>query len=126
MNTLPSPPLRTPAGGAARRAAAISSSPRLAVSSSFDPGLPVDGSLIIASELREQFNGLAGMIAAIVPGVTPVEMNAAISGAISYTAQNPSGVQPLNVNYQDPVSAADLNQVKDKLNDLIAALYRAP
>ena len=125
MNTRSSVPRRPQARKAVPLL--VSSSPHLPVSpSSFDPALPVDGSLIIASELRDQFNSLAGMIAAIVPGVTPGEMNAAISAAILYTAQNPSNVQPLYVNYQDPVTAADLNQVKDKLNDLITALYRAP
>jgi hypothetical protein len=65
--------------------------------------------------------------AALLPsGVTPTEMAAATSNAILYTAQNPSNVQPLNVNYMDPVSAGDLNQVKDKLNELIAALVRWP
>ena len=65
------------------------------------------------------------------PGeVTTTQMDAAISSALATaiqgTAQNPGSVQPLSVNYQDPVTASDLNQVKDKLNELIAALYRAP
>jgi len=33
---------------------------------SFDPALPVDGSLIVANELRGQFNGLKALIDAIV------------------------------------------------------------
>jgi hypothetical protein len=94
--------------------------------SAFDPALPVDGSLILAGELRDQFNGLLEMIQAIVPGVSADQMNAAISSAISYTANNPVSVTPLSVNYMDPVSAGDLNQVKDKLNELITTLARWP
>ena len=33
--------------------------------SSFDPTLPLDGSLVVADVLRDQFNGLAAMIAAV-------------------------------------------------------------
>lgn len=36
--------------------------------SAYDPALPIDGSLIIASELRDQFQGLAAMIAAVPAG----------------------------------------------------------
>jgi hypothetical protein len=44
----------------------------------------------------------------------------------SYTANNSVSVTPLSVNYMDPVSASDLNQVKDKLNELITTLARWP
>ena len=63
MKTLPfslSPHLRvsTRAGGGP--------SPCLRVSaSSFNPVLPLDGSLVVADVLRDQFNGLAALIAAV-------------------------------------------------------------
>jgi hypothetical protein len=41
----------------------------------FNPALPVDGSLIVAGELRDQFNGLASMIAAIPPGVNSAQVD---------------------------------------------------
>ena len=37
----------------------------------FNPSLPVDGSLIIAGELRDQFNGVVGMIESIPAGPGP-------------------------------------------------------
>ena len=38
---------------------------RLRALTAFNPALPVDGSLVEAGELRDQFNGLAALIAAI-------------------------------------------------------------
>lgn len=46
--------------GGGRRAGAVA-----AAEAAFNPGLPADGSLIVAGELRNQFNGLAALIAAI-------------------------------------------------------------
>ena len=43
---------------------------------SFNPSLPVDGSLIVAGELRDQFNGLDAMIQAIPPGVNSAQVDA--------------------------------------------------
>ncbi len=57
----------------------LSPSPRLPVSpspslSAFDPALPEDGALVVAEVLRDQFNGLADMIAA-VPTITSAEVD---------------------------------------------------
>jgi hypothetical protein len=41
---------------------------RRAAVAAYDPALPVDGSLIIASKLRDQFQGLATLIAAVPAG----------------------------------------------------------
>jgi hypothetical protein len=49
-----------------------------------------------------------------------------LTAAINTTPHNPSSVQPLNVNFTDPVSAGDLNMVKDKVNELITTLIRLP
>lgn len=61
------------------------------------------------------------------PGeVTTPQMDAAISSALATaiqgTAQNPTSVQPINGAFADP----DVNAVREKLNELIAALFRAP
>jgi hypothetical protein len=40
----------------------------------FDPALPLDGSLVVADVLRSQFNGLAGMIAAL-PSVISAQVD---------------------------------------------------
>ena len=77
--------------------------------------------------------GLAGGVVEFTFGLPagesgpPGEVSGAqLATAIQGTALNPSGVQPLGMNFSDPVSASDLNTVKDKLNDLIAALFRSP
>jgi hypothetical protein len=46
----------------------------------------------------------------------------ALDSAISTTAQNPSSGSPISDSFADP----DLTIVKDKVNELIAALFRAP
>jgi hypothetical protein len=43
--------------------------------SAFDPALPEDGALVVAGVLRDQFNGLAGMIDA-VPTITSAVVDA--------------------------------------------------
>jgi hypothetical protein len=57
----------------------------------------------------------------------PGEVTAAqLAAEILTTAHNPTSVQPISGSFSDPVSAGDLNTVKDKLNELIAALMRLP
>ena len=57
------------------------------------------------------------------PGeVTLAALNAAISG----TAMNPTSVSPMNIGFSDPPTQADLLQVQDWANGLLAALFRTP
>jgi hypothetical protein len=50
----------------------------------------------------------------------------ATATAIATTAQNPGGIQPLNLNFSNPPTDGELNQVRDKLNELLTALTRIP
>lgn len=49
-----------------------------------------------------------------------------LDSAIATTALNPSGVQPLNVYFSNPPTDSQLFEVQNKINELIAALYRSP
>ena len=90
----------------------LSPSPRLRVSpspslSSFDPALPEDGALVVAEVLRDQFNGLAAMIAAVptissaqvdgvttLPPVDPATVSVQVVGGVLYlTFGIPQGIQ---------------------------------
>lgn len=51
---------------------------------------------------------------------------AALSAAISGTAMNPTSVSPMNIGFSDPPTQADLLQVQNWANGLLAALFRTP
>lgn len=117
----------------------------------FNPALPEDGALIIAAVLRDQFNGLnadlqtratAAQLAAVEAGLqaqindraTHLEVSTAMSQAVSDAVavvlpQTPSScnnVQQLSGQAPSYYDQYQMQAVLDKVNELIAALYRAP
>ena len=108
----------------------------------FDPTLPADGSLIVAAELRSQFQALHDAIASIPAGpegpqgppgeVTQAQLsndlannaNATFNTIIPLTSNNSNLVAELNYTPSDPPTAADFDQLLGKLNELIVALRR--
>jgi hypothetical protein len=57
------------------------------------------------------------------PGeVTTAQLDAAISG----TAVNPINVSPLYISISEPPTHCEVQQMLDRMNELISALYRAP
>ncbi len=68
----------------------------------FDPTLPVDGSLIVAVELRNQLNALK----ANADGRAP----------------KPMSVAPMDSGFADPPTQDNLFEIQAKINELIAAL----
>jgi hypothetical protein len=74
----------------------------------FDPTKPAASSLISSAELRAQFSGLAELIAS----------NHAATSA------NSNGVSTLVIGVSDPPSQSDVQQIADKLDELITALRR--
>ena len=109
----------------------------------FNPARPLDGSLILADVLRDQFNALnddiqtrveqsvfdtamAGVSAEMAQHPTTQEMNSAIVSAIQNTAVNPMNVSPLYITISDPPTQSEVQQMLDRMNQLISALYRAP
>lgn len=93
----------------------------------YDPALPADHSPLSSAEMRSQLAGLqSNLTAAAADKATHAEVGAAISTAISGTAVNPSSVAPLNIYFSNPPTDSQLFDVQAKINELIAALYRAP
>lgn len=62
---------------------------------------------------------------AIAAAVADRATTAALAGAVAETARNPSAVAPLTDAFSDPPTLADLEAVRAKLNELIAATQRA-
>jgi hypothetical protein len=86
----------------------------------FDPTLPANNSLISSAELRNQLNALK----------TNIDENANIAGvsltdSIYGTAQNPDSVAALSQTISNPPTQAQVQNIQNKLNELINALARA-
>ena len=118
------------------------------VPGTFNPALPLDHSLIVAVELRDQFNGLAAMIDEIPVGLPGPEgpegpqgeqgvqgaqgetgpqgpqgevTYTELNNAIATTARNLNAVQPLSIPISDPPTQAEVQALMDKINEVIAA-----
>ena len=74
---------------------------------SFNPTLPVDGSVMVAVEMRDQFNGL----------------DFKFSSGLSGTAQNPN-MGTLSIPLSDPPTRPEVQPVLDHRNTLINQLTR--
>jgi hypothetical protein len=74
----------------------------------FNPDIPVDDSLIVASELREQFNSLNDVVAAL-------------SFDMANKVNVPSVTQ-LSQTISNPPTQAQVTALQNKLNELILAL----
>jgi hypothetical protein len=101
----------------------------------FDPALPLENTEIDAAQMRDQLTGLKALIDAIPAGpegppgptgppgeVTQQQLNSAVMGS----AQNPTSVGTLSINFSDPPTQAELFAVQSKINELLSALQRQP
>lgn len=75
----------------------------------FNPALPLNNSLIASGELRNQFNSLNELI-----GDLQVQMDE--------RAYKPNGVGPLTNPISNPPTQAQVTEIRDKVNELLAAL----
>jgi hypothetical protein len=82
----------------------------------FDPTKPVANSQISSAELRDQLNALNDALTA-----TTTTANNAF-GPVNNWQANLSTLTQLTTTYTDPVSAADLNELRDKINLIIIDL----
>ena len=122
MKTLPRPAAQPLSPSPLLAAQPLSKSPSL---SSFNPALPEDGAVVVADVLRDQFNGLAGMIEAVptissaqVDGVTtlapgePAVASAFVAGGVlSLTFGIPQG-------YAGPQGPPFAQAIVDAVNTL--------
>ena len=77
----------------------------------FDPTLPQTNSPLSSAEMRDQFNGLFQAIGGVDHETT-------------ISALDPTGVDPLNLPISNPPTQAQVEALRDKLNELLAALHR--
>ena len=75
----------------------------------FDPGLPADGSLIDAGELRAQFVALE-------------DQTTALSDRMAVQEARGIGIDPLSAPITNPPTQAQVQAVVDKINEMIASL----
>jgi hypothetical protein len=75
----------------------------------FDPTIPVDNSWIASGELRDQFNSLNDHCS---------DLDSSLEGR----AFKPSGVDPLSSPISNPPTQAQVTEIRDKINELLAAL----
>ena len=112
----------------------------------FDPTYPPTNALIESAPLRGQFNGLKDLIDAIPAGppgpegpvgpqgpagpqgppgeVTPTDLNNAELNMLSQSSANSNGVNTLGQTADGTYSASQMQDVINKLDELINALRR--
>ncbi|TSA40554.1 MAG: hypothetical protein D4R57_01630 [Verrucomicrobiales bacterium] len=84
----------------------------------FDPTKPANNSPLDAAEMRSQLTALKTLIDAC-------PTTRAMEGYVSTNAAGSClGVSPLGMTAQTPPSAAQIQEIADKLDELLAALRR--
>jgi hypothetical protein len=76
----------------------------------FDPTQPATGAPLSSELMRDQLNGL----------------RAETESAIGTTARNPGNVSSLGLSISDPPTQAEVQAIAAKVDELLAALFRAP
>ena len=77
----------------------------------FDPTLPVNNSLVSAPELRSQFNGLQDQIIGL-------------QDEVDDTPRNTNGVAQLALAISNPPTKAEVEAIRDKINEMLATMFR--
>ncbi len=105
----------------------------------FDPNLPQEGTPLDAVQMRNQLNGLKALIDAIpIPATAQVDGTTTLppgaSGEVTFaalsteltnnTSANSNGVGTLGFFANDPPNQSDVQQIIDKVDELINALRR--
>ena len=87
----------------------------------FDPNLPANNTPLVSAEMRAQLNALNDDIQT---RSTVNLMNATVASAVSGTSSNSNSVATLDMNADGSYSQGQLQDVMNKLDELIAALRR--
>jgi hypothetical protein len=84
----------------------------------FNPGLPKNNAPVSSGELRDRFNVLN-------EAITKLPTSPALLNSIASHAAGPVvSVLPLRMNVTAPPTQSEVEAIRDKLNELIAALRR--
>jgi hypothetical protein len=92
----------------------------------YDPSKPVNGSPIVAAELRNQFAGLNSNISTLAVAVGDLPTSADVANAISTNSAGlPSAVPPPDFVISDPPTQAEVQVLADYILQLYNALNRS-
>lgn len=83
----------------------------------FDPSKPANNSPASSAEMRSQLTSLNA-------DIQTRATSAALNGAIAGTSNNSNGVGTLGMSVSDPPQQWEVQQIADKLDELINALRR--
>ena len=85
--------------------------------SAYNPSIPVDNSLIVAEELRDQFNSLKAMCDSLAGQCDALLLS---------RASMPSAVLELTQSISNPPTQAQVQNIQNKFNELLEALTLTP
>ena len=88
----------------------------------FDPNYPQDGQLIDATDFRNQFNALKALIDTLQSQINALQGQ--ISALIPDTPHNCASVGDLSLSLSNPTQSFEVQQLIDKINELLNALRR--
>ena len=77
----------------------------------YDPTLPANNSLILSSELRNQFNSLNELIIGL-------------QDQCDDTPHNTNGISQLSLTTSNPPTQAEVQAIRDKINEMLTAMFR--
>ena len=87
----------------------------------FDPTLPANNAPLVSAVMRDQLNALNDDIQT---RSTVTLMNATVANAVSGTSSNSNSVGTLGMSADSSYSQGQLQDVMNKVDELIAALRR--
>ena len=87
----------------------------------FDPTLPANNAPLVSAVMRDQLNALNDDLQT---RSTVTLMNATVASAVSGTSSNSNSVGTLGMSADSSYSQGQLQDVMNKLDELIAALRR--
>ena len=87
----------------------------------FDPTLPANNAPLVSAVMRDQLNALNDDLQTLS---TVTLMNATVANAVSGTSSNSNSVGTLGMSADSSYSQGQLQDVMNKVDELIAALRR--
>ena len=92
----------------------------------FDPNYPQDGQLIDATDFRNQFNALKALIDNVLATLNAqiASLQGQINALIPDTPHNCASVGDLSLSLSNPTQSFEVQQLIDKINELMGVLRR--
>ena len=103
---------------------------------SFDPNIPADNTKAKASEMRDQFNALKALIDTLQSSLAAQSgliltmqsqistLQAQVTGLMNDTPHNCASVGDLSLTLSNPTQSFEVQQLIDKINELMGVLRR--